>query len=252
VSFPTLPFAPQLEPADVAGFLAVFARATAFLMAAPLVGDKQLPTKVRVAAAVAIAFAVAPVRGPLDPAQLPLVLPADVLLGLCAGFVGRVVLAGIEAGGEIAGMSLGLGFAATYDPMLNAQAVPTQRIAVLLGGLAFLSAGGLEAGVRVIAGPPVDGLTLAAAVAGIVHHAGSIMVVGLRFAAPLLIATTVANLAMALAARAAPAINVFSVMLALVVLLGGAVLYATAPALVSETLGAGRRAAETMTQTVSR
>ncbi len=250
MSFPSLPFVPHLQAADIAGFMAVFARATAFLVAAPLTGEKQTPTKVRVAAAFAIAFAVAPVRGPLDPARLALVLPGDIFLGLAAGFVGRVVLAGIEAGGEIAGLQLGLGFAASYDPMLNAQAVPTQRIAVMLGGLAFLGAGGLEAGVRVIAGPPVDGLTLAAAVASIVRHSGEIMVVGLRFAAPLLIATTVANLAVALAARAAPAINVFSVMLALVVLLGGAVLYATAPALVRETLGTARRASQSIEQTV--
>jgi len=225
-------------------------RATAFLMAAPLVGDKTLPPKVRVAAAALISFAVAPVRGPIDPAQLPLVLPGDVVLGLAAGFVGRVVMAGIEAGGELMGLSLGLGFAATYDPMLQAQAVPTQKIAAMLGSLAFLASGGLEAGVHVIAGPPVTGITLVAAVGSIIHHSGEILVVGLRFAAPLVIASTVANLAVALAARAAPAINVFSVMLALVVLLGGAVLYATAPQLVRETMGTGRRAAEAMESTV--
>jgi flagellar biosynthetic protein FliR len=252
VPFPSLPFAPQVQPADIAGFLCVFVRAAAFLIAAPLVGDKQLPSKLRVAAAAAIAFAVAPVRGPIDPSQLPVTLPGDIFLGLAAGFVGRVVMAGIEAGGELMGLSLGLGFAQTYDPMLQAQAVPTQRIAVMLGGLAFLSAGGLEAGVQVIAGPPVTGLSLLAAVGSIIHHSGEIMVAGLRFAAPLMIASTVANLAVALASRAAPAINVFSVMLALVVILGGAVLYATAPQTIRESLAGGRRAADAMLDTVRR
>jgi flagellar biosynthetic protein FliR len=246
VNFPALPFVPQMGPADVAGFLTVFARASAFLFAAPLTGDKQLPIKVRAAAAFAIAVAVAPVRGPVDPAAIMLVLPADVAMGLTAGFIGRVVMAGAEAGGEIIGQTLGLGFAQTYDPTLNTQALPTQRIAVMLGALAFLGAGGLEAGVRVIAGPPVDGLTLAAAAASIIRLSGDVMLVGLRFAAPLLIGTTVANLAIALAARAAPAINAFSVALAAVVLIGGAVLYATAPQLIRETIATGRRAAETM------
>jgi flagellar biosynthesis protein FliR len=236
---------------DLAGFLCVLARGAAFLTAAPLLGEKQLSPKVRIAAAIAIAVAVAPVRGPIDPARLGLVLPSDIFLGLAAGFVGRVVLAGVEAGGEILGQQLGLGFAGSYDPMLNAQALPTQRLAVLLGGLAFLGAGGLESGVRVIAVPPVEGLTLIAACASIVHHAGEIIVVGLRFAAPLVIATTVANLAAALAARAAPAINVFSVTLALVVLIGGSVLYATAPALVQETVVSGRRAAEAIERTAA-
>ena len=246
VNLPTLPFAPDVGPADIAGFLAVFARATAFLFAAPLTGDKQLPIKVRAAAAFAIALAVAPVRGPIDPAQVALVIPADIAIGLTAGFVGRIVMAGAEAGGELIGQTLGLGFAQTYDPTLNTQALPTQRIAVLLGGLAFLGAGGLEAGVRVIAGPPIDGLTLAAAVASIIRLSGDVLLVGLRFAAPLLIATTVANLAVALAARAAPAINAFSVALALVVLLGGAVLYATMPQFIRETIATGRRATESM------
>jgi flagellar biosynthetic protein FliR len=159
-------------------------------------------------------------------------------------------MAGIEAGGEIIGQQLGLGFAASYDPALNAQALPTQRIAVLLGGLAFLGAGGLEAGVRVIAGPAVDGLSLASAGASVIRLSGDILVVGIRFAAPLLIATTVANLAMALASRAAPAINVFSVNLALILVLGGAVLYATSPHFVNETLRTARRASQTIQQTV--
>ncbi len=251
-SVPTFQLAAAITPADVAGFLCVFARAAAFLIAAPIVGERTTPAKVRVAAAAVIAFAVAPLRGPLDPAELALVLPADVLLGLAAGFVGRVVMAGIEAGGEIVGLQLGLGFAASYDPMLGTTAVPTRSIAVLLGSLAFLAAGGLEAGVRVIAAPAVDGMTLVSATASIVRQSGTVLVVGMRFAAPLLIATTVANLAMALAARASPAINVFSVMLALIVLLGGAVLYATAPALIQETLGAGNRAAQAIQETVRR
>jgi flagellar biosynthetic protein FliR len=214
--------------------VATSARAAAFLYAAPLVGDRIVPGKVRAVAAALLALSLAPARPELAAEDLPGVLPAELLLGLMAGFAARLVLAGAEAGGELIGLHLGLGFAAAYDPALGEAALPTRRLAVTLGGLAFLAAGGIEAAARVVAGPFASVSDVAIAGGGLIARGGDVLVSALRFAAPTVVAAVVAQLALALASRAAPALNAFSVMLGAVVVFAGVVLVATAPGFVRE------------------
>jgi flagellar biosynthesis protein FliR len=218
-----------IDQAAVAGYLAAFARAAAFLHAAPLTGDRQLSTKIRAAVAAALAIAVAPVRPPLEPAALPIALPAEILLGLLAGFTARMVLAGAETAGEIIGLQFGLGFASSMDPSRGEPAAMTRQLAMVAAGLAFLAAGGLEASVRVLAAAPADAYTLHDGLDRVIRQSGEVLVAGLRVAAPALIAGTLANVGLALASRAAPALNVFSVMLAGMLIVGAIVLLATAP-----------------------
>ena len=65
---------------------------------------------------------------------------------------------------------------------------------------------------------------------------GEMFLVGIHLALPILVAVTVANIAMGLANRAAPALNVYSVMLSLTGLMGAGVLLLVAPLMASEIL----------------
>jgi flagellar biosynthesis protein FliR len=235
-----------VDQVAIAGFLATFVRAAAFLHAAPLVGDRQLSSKARAATAAVLALAVAPIRPPIDPAALPLALPAEILLGLMAGFATRMVLAGAEAGGELIGLQFGLGFANSVDPSRGELSSTTRQLALCLAGLAFLAAGGLEAGVRVVAAAPADVYSLHGGLDRIIHQSGEVLVAGLRLAAPALIAGTLTNLGLALASRAAPALNVFSVMLAGMLIVGAIVLLATAPVFARQIGDTGERAIDSL------
>ena len=113
-------------------FLALFARIAAFLQTAPLTGERQIPPKVRVGVAALVAIAVVGLHPAVSMESLFYVLPGEVLLGLVAGFTARVVIAGVETGGELLGLQMGLGFASTFDPTLGDTALPMRRLAVLL------------------------------------------------------------------------------------------------------------------------
>lgn len=221
----------------LAPFLAAFGRAGGFLVAAPFLGDRTTPLRVRAGAAVAIAVALAPLRAPLDVLDLVFALPAEVALGLAAGFAARVVVGGVEAGGQIIGQQLGLGFAGTFDPMLGDQEMPTARLARVAFGLTFVGTGGIEACVAALAAPPATIDTLAHAITAVLAQGGDVLVAGIRIAAPAIVAAFVANFAAALASRASPALNVFSVVLALLLVVGGIILMATAPLFVAELMG---------------
>ena len=170
------------------------------------------------------------------------VLPGEILLGLVAGFTARVVIAGVETGGELIGLQMGLGFASTFDPTLGDTALPMRRLVFVLAAMAFVAAGGIEAPVRLAALPTVEVLTLVDAFHELLARGAEMIMVGVRIATPILVAVTVANVAMGIANRAAPALNVFSVMLTLTGILGALVLLATAPRLANELTIAGQRA----------
>jgi len=230
--------------ATIAAFLVVFVRGCAFAYTAPVFSDKGVPHKLRVALVAMVAVSLTPGRAPIEPTALALAVPGELILGLIAGFTGRVVLAGAEAGGELLGLQLGLGFAAAYDPTMGEAALPTRRVALALAGLAFILAGGLETAVRVMAAPPITALGAIGATTGLLRLGGDILSLGLRFAAPALVAALAGNLAVALATRAAPALNIFSVAFAVILVIVGLVLLATAAPFANDLALVGRRAVD--------
>lgn len=229
----------------VAPVLLSFARCSAFLSTFPLTSDKVVPPRLRAALALMLSLAVAPAR---PGGELFLALPGEVLLGCIAGFAGRLVFAGAEAGGQLMGLSLGLGFAGQFDPAMGDNELPTARIARTLAGLAFLACGGLGDSLRAVLGPTVSGPGLLGAGRVLVDEAGRVLIVGIRLAAPALAAGLVSNLAAAAASRAAPALNVFSVALALMFVVGATVLIATSPLAARELMLVGRRVAAVVAQ----
>lgn len=239
-----------MNAGDLATFLAAFARSAAFLYSAPVTGSPNVPGRLRAGAAAAIALAVAAGRPPLGFDDLALAIPADVLLGLIAGFAARIVFAGAESGGQLIGLQFGLGLAAFFDPIAGEQALVTRRIALCLAGLAFITVGGLEASIRAVAAAPAEPASLMFALRHVIDRSGEILVCGLRFAAPAMVAGLIANVGVALASRAAPALNLFSVMLAALFIVGGVTLIATAPALIRETTVMANRVAPSITEAV--
>ncbi|MFO0729316.1 MAG: flagellar biosynthetic protein FliR [Myxococcota bacterium] len=219
---------------EVAAFACSFARVAAWAGAAPVIGTPMVPPRVRVALAGAVALVLATVRTPIPEERFFAVLPTDILLGLVAGFASRLALAGLEAAGQLIGMLLGIGFASFFDPASGDEALPTRRIATYLAALAFLGADGLEHSIRALAILPAEPELLSAGVRHILEASGTVMIVSIRAAAPLALAALVSNLTVALASRAAPALNAFSVMLAFFLLTGLGVLLVTGPAFMAE------------------
>lgn len=230
----TAAMATTFDLSGLGSFVATFARVGAFARSAPLIGDRIVSTKVRIGVVVMVAMALTTTRAPLSFDALPALLPGEILLGLLMGFAVRLVFAGAETGGQLIGLTMGLGFAAAYDPMQEDESLPTRRIGYCLGGLAFLTAGGLEHSVRALAVAAPDMSTLAGGMRTVISRGGEVLVLAVRVAAPVLIAGIIVNVGAGLASRAAPALNVFSITFALVILVCGAVLIATAPGMVRD------------------
>jgi flagellar biosynthetic protein FliR len=229
-------------PFEVAPFLAALARVSAWAYTAPIVASPAVPPKARAVLIACLAFVSAPTRQGMEGEWWAL-LPLEIGLGLLAGFAARVLLAGLEAAGQIAGLLLGIGFASFFDPASGEESLPTKRLGYYFGALAFLSADGLEASILPLLVAPLPA-ELGPGIAAVLDSGGLVLVLAVRATAPLLLAAMVANIAAALASKAAPALNPFSVMFALFLLVGLGVLYASAPAFVAEAIRGAELAKE--------
>lgn len=220
-----------LSEPEIGALLVAIARTGALAATAPVIGDPGVPIRARVVFVVAAGGAVGANRPGIPYLDLPVALLVEIALGLMTGLVARFILARAAAAGQLIGLSLGLGFASQYDIRAGESAGTIRSLVAALAGLAFLGAGGLEALIRSVAVPA--SIDQAGTLGPLLLREGTAATVrGLALAAPIVLAALVGNIGLAVMNRAAPAVNVFSISLAAVLILGGVVLLATAPGLV--------------------
>ncbi len=222
-----------------------FARTAGLCALAPVIGESDVPRGLRFGFAAVVAAALAPLRLPTAEAALAAdslaaaLAPAlawELLLGLGIAAAARFTLDAVGVAGQLIGVSLGLGFAEQYDPRRGEAASIVAVLARALAALAFVSLGGFAAIVRAAATAPLAAADPAAAAALAepiavlaLRLATVAATLGLGLAAPLLLAALLGNLVIAIAHRAAAAINLFAVGLAAGLLAAGLALLATAP-----------------------
>jgi flagellar biosynthetic protein FliR len=109
-----------------------FLRVLALFGTVPVLGQRNVPLRVRVALAFLIAFCAQatlpamPVIA-LDSAPAFLALLQQVIIGVSIGFAVRIVFAAIEFAGEAIGLQMGLNFAGFFDPATGGQSTAVSR-----------------------------------------------------------------------------------------------------------------------------
>lgn len=205
----------------IAAFIFPLARILALIASSPILGNKQIPIRIKVGLAMLITFLVAPnIYTPthIDPASAQglLILVQQMMAGLAMGFAMRLIFTAVEMAGDLAGMQMGLGFASFYDPV-NASYTPV--IAQFLGviaALAFLSLNGhlymLSALADSFQAFPISAtLPSATAFRTLAEWGTTIFTHALQLAMPLIAALMITNLALGILTRSAPQLNIFAV-----------------------------------------
>jgi flagellar biosynthetic protein FliR len=223
----------------IAAFIFPLARILALIASAPVLGNKQIPIRIKVGLAMLITFVVAPnidIPSGVDPAtaQGIFILIQQILVGLAMGFTMRLIFTALEMAGDLAGMQMGLGFASFYDPV-NASYTPV--IAQFLGviaALAFLSMNGHLYMLAALADsfqafPISTGLPSAGAFRTLAEWGSVIFTHALQLAMPLIGALLITNLALGILTRSAPQLNIFAVGFPITLTVGFATLALSLP-----------------------
>ncbi|HSM96364.1 MAG TPA: flagellar biosynthetic protein FliR, partial [Rhizomicrobium sp.] len=117
---------------DISGqvllYFLVFARVGSMVMLLPAIGDAGVPSRVRLALALAISFAMAPALAGTyphmtsnSPAALGVVLVQEITAGVLVGGMARLIMAALSVAGQLIATQTGLAYTQTIDPTFGEQ-----------------------------------------------------------------------------------------------------------------------------------
>lgn len=212
----------SFDPSLVVAFLLVMTRVVTVLVVAPPFTGAVMPNRTRVALAAAIGFLVAPRVHPVIADDLSLEIEAlfasltyQVLIGALFGFLVQLLLSVPLVAGSMADGMSGLSASSLFDPMANTAATPAARLNQLLTSMILVGLGGhlliVRGVIRSFEAAPLSGLRTEALGDLLSDGAGQLLLAAVEVAFPLLVALLLTETVLALAARAAPRLNVMVV-----------------------------------------
>ncbi len=205
----------------IASILWPLSRILGLIAASPLFGNATFPRSAKVGLGVLLAMIIAPIV-PAVPAADPLsmagfmILVQELLIGLAMGFSMRIVFAAVEMAGEVASMTMGLGFATVFDPQSRGRSSAVSQFVALISTLAFLSVNGHLVLIEVLAESfislPISATPMSSGMALEVAKWGSIIFsTGLQLSLPIVAALLITTVALGILTRAAPQLNIFGI-----------------------------------------
>ncbi len=223
---------------------------------APGLSLQQAPPGVRVMLAVALAVVIAPVAAaggapPDGPLRFMALCLTEFAVGLAMGFVAAAVLEALRFGGEVLDLQIGLRAGQLYDPSTGTQSGILSTAYAMVALVLFVTLDGHHWLLRGLASSftivPVGAASAGPGLAELVGDLGtSVLVMGLRIAAPVMAVLLLADLACGLVARAVPQINVFLVGIPAKIAIGLTIAAAGAPLLLANLERIARLMAEAL------
>lgn len=198
-----------------------FLRVLALFQAMPVLGQRLVPMRVRVALAFLVAVCASGVAPPIQPVALDsapavLLVVQQLLIGLSLGFAVRIVFATVEFAGEIAGLQMGMNFAGFFDPLTATQSTAVSRFFGTLVAFLFIVVNGhltvIAAVVQSLVVFPVGPEPFAFLTQTLPHQWGAeVFKMGLWIALPLIAIMMFVNVMLGVISRVAPQTHIFSI-----------------------------------------
>ena len=211
----------------LSGYLLALARTAGFIMTSPPFNTRAFPARVRAGLAIALAIPLAVWTTPTAPAlgSNPMIgqMFLHILMGVTLGFFVQLAVAAIQAVGDLIDVAGGFSISIGNDPLLLVQSSVMGRLHQLIAvTLLFVGDGhliilqGLTRSLQLMPVPVLDLQIVATAVtAGV----STMFFSAVQIVAPVLAALLIADIALGLLTRAAPALNAFALAFPLKILL---------------------------------
>ncbi|KAB0573857.1 flagellar biosynthetic protein FliR [Ideonella dechloratans] len=197
-----------------------FLRVLALFQILPVLGQRTVPARVRVALSFLVALCASGVAPPVDPVPLDsplavMLLVQQLLIGLSLGFAVRLVFAAVELAGELIGLQMGMNFAGFFDPVMASQSTAASRFFATLVSFLFIVTNGhlrvIEVVVASLQAFPVGPEPFAFLRTVQPQTWGAqIFSMGLWIALPMMAVMLFVNLVLGVIARVAPQSNIFA------------------------------------------
>jgi flagellar biosynthesis protein FliR len=225
------PLLPLPSPREVVFFMLVLSRVAGIFAALPVFGGRTVPIRIKAITVIMIALVCFPTLSvtlpqmPSDVFRLALLVFSEVMVGLTLGFITQIVFAAVEFSGQIIGMQMGLTISSIIDPSRGTQVQIMSVVQTLFATLMFLSLNIHHMFIRAIMDSfrviPLGGWHLSGELVHfLVIRTADIFIIGIRLAAPVMVALLLTTVALGIMARAFPQMNIFMISLPLNIGLG--------------------------------
>lgn len=197
-----------------------FFRVLGLFTSAPILSQRSVPLRLRIAVSLAVALLVAPLIPAASALEIGapigwLVVAGEALIGFAIGFVARVVLAAVELAGEAIGLQMGLSFAGFFD----ADSGQLNAVSRLLNTLSLWAFVAINGPVLLVAAVVQSFEVIPPAAAfgdwlGRVQPASlgaGLFELGVMIALPFMALLLFVNLGLGVVSRIAPQLNIFAI-----------------------------------------
>ncbi len=204
----------------IADFFIPFVRIMALIAVAPVLGNRAIPARVKIALGVLVTLSAAPLisagaKIPLDSFIGFMAIGREILIGVAMGLSVRLIFAAIEMAGEVAGLQMGLSFAGYIDPSTGGTNNAVGSFFGIMAVLLFLSLNGhlllLSGVIESFERLPIGSGNAAQISKSLVSAGSQIFSAALSISLPIIVVLLIANLGLGIMSRIAPQLNVFAV-----------------------------------------
>jgi flagellar biosynthetic protein FliR len=209
----------QVPSATLAALLLGMVRASGFVVMAPPFNSPAIPVAVKGALAMALAVVVFPhISGGLPPITAGFLIVTaitEALIGAALGFIVQVLFTAVQMAGDLIDLSGGFSLQPAYDPMSLTTHSSVGKLHYMLATTLLFTSGGhlllVRGFVTSYQGLPVGGSFPVAQLGHTLITVFSMMfLAALQIAGPMVAVLLLADVALALLSKAAPALNIFS------------------------------------------
>jgi flagellar biosynthetic protein FliR len=243
----------NFDDAEMLSFFAVLVRYSVLIAVLPFIGDRFVPTSVKVLLSLSITIALFPALvsgGFVQPKDsltwgasasgLVGTIALEVLFALILGFTAKMAFEGVNFGGNLIGNFMGFSMATTYDPSMESQTQIVAEIQMALAMLTFLALDGhhlmLQASFQSYELIGVGGLGLLKG-AGfnlafsqkLIALSGQVILYGIQLAAPVAVSLFAVNVVFGIMSKAMPQLNILILSFSVSALIGLIVMFLSLP-----------------------
>ena len=212
----------DLATASAVTFLLVSTRMIATLLVAPPFAGGVVPIRIRLGFSVAIGLLVASdppetslLSLPIKTSDLVMAIASQVLIGVTFGFMIQLLFSAFQVAGAAIDLSVGFSAGSLYDPMTGSSSAPVARLFQMVSMAILVSVNGhlliVRGVLRSFEVAPLGAVNLAAFGAMFTQALTHLFVAALEIGFPILSALLLAEVALAIATRAAPKVNIMAV-----------------------------------------
>jgi flagellar biosynthetic protein FliR len=226
----------------------ILLRMIAFIVSSAVLGSQNVGAKVKLLLSIILSVLIFPTVkvAPADLAAMPdnlIILAArELMIGVTLGFLTRLFFFTVAMTGELVSISIGLGAAQMFNPMMGSNSNTLEQFYNTLATLIFFAINGHHLLITGIAQSyeliPLAQMKLSLGpYAEIATFAQEMMLMGIKMSAPILAAILVTNMAMGVLGKAVPQINVLVTSMPVTLMIGFVLMFLCIPLIVVEMNG---------------